>query len=111
MPPLEDRFHNTELLVHISAPTSAAHDNTYLQQASGALSFAPVNRIQVGSVSWPRHTLVLVDCDEVEKVVRIRNLQDEKKRKGFTSPTTPSRAPKRRGLKRKSPVGSPRETL
>jgi len=105
MPPPEDRFHNTEFLVHISAPTSVTYDNTYLQQASSALSFVPVNRIQVGSVSWPRQTLVLVDCDEVEKVVRIRSLQDGKKRKRFTSPTTPS--PTRRGLKRKYQLAVP----
>ncbi|CCX29653.1 Similar to hypothetical protein [Tuber melanosporum Mel28]; acc. no. XP_002835772 [Pyronema omphalodes CBS 100304] len=42
-----------ELLVHISAPTSAAHDKLYREQASQVLNFVPVKRINIGTVTWP----------------------------------------------------------
>ena len=52
-----------EILVHVTAPTSACHDAQYRAQALAALNFEPVNRINLFQLRWPSVTLRFADDD------------------------------------------------
>lgn len=53
-----------ELLVHITAPTSAKHDAGYREQAKSAVEFEAATRVRIGGISWPRTDIVLGEDGE-----------------------------------------------
>jgi hypothetical protein len=63
-----DDHPNVEVSVHVSAPTSAAFDNVYREQASATLNFKPANRIHIGSISWPPQRVFIVDENEQKEL-------------------------------------------
>ncbi|TGZ83825.1 hypothetical protein EX30DRAFT_393376 [Ascodesmis nigricans] len=48
-----------ELLIHITAPTSAKHDLGYRLLAKNTIEFEPATRLLVGSVSWLEEDIAL----------------------------------------------------
>jgi hypothetical protein len=59
--PHDDDDQNVEVSVHITAPTSAAFDNVYREQANATLNFTPATHIHIGNISWPPERVFLAD--------------------------------------------------
>jgi len=66
--PMSSPEADVEVLVHITAPTTAGHDNVYRLQAEESLGFVPVSRVEVGRVIWPRTRTLMVEEDELGRL-------------------------------------------
>ncbi|KAF8540904.1 hypothetical protein BDD12DRAFT_804160 [Trichophaea hybrida] len=86
---LEDDEQEDEFLVHTTAPTSAAFDKIYREQANQTLNFVPANRIHVGTISWPRRRAFWVNEEEYKLLITKKAKLDDRENRSLTRQQTP----------------------
>ncbi|KAF8251425.1 hypothetical protein K440DRAFT_658824 [Wilcoxina mikolae CBS 423.85] len=86
---LEDDDQEDEFLVHTTAPATAAFDKIYREQANQTLNFVPVNRIHVGTISWPRKRAFWVNEEEYKLLATKKAKLDDRENSSQTRPQTP----------------------